>query len=436
MGVPKPLVSKVAAAEQLLGIMRAVGLLCCCAGLASSFSAHRLAARPAAARVMLGRASASSDLEVRAPAAPISTGVEAAHADDASAAAALGSSPASAGGTSLAAALWAFTRPHTMIGTALSIPALHAFAAPSARALLSARCAASLAAALAPAFLINVFIVGLNQIVDVEIDRVNKPALPLASGALAAPAARAVVVASLVLGLALGGVFGGAGALGALGGRGLATAPLRATLVGSVALGTAYSLPPLRLKRFPALAALCILCVRGALVNLGFFAHARAAAFGAASSGGARPLRDALALVAPRCWAATLFYVVFGVVIALMKDVPDVAGDERFGVRSLTVRLGARRAFAYSARLLVWLHAATAVALLAGVAQAVAAPLSVSAAVVAARAGVAALAAAAAHSARGRAHAVDATAPREVYEFYMWTWKLFYASYACLPFLR
>ena len=34
-------------------------------------------------------------------------------------------------------------------------------------------------------------------------------------------------------------------------------------------LGTAYSLPPFRLKRFPILAAFCILVVRGSLVNLG-----------------------------------------------------------------------------------------------------------------------------------------------------------------------
>ena len=46
-----------------------------------------------------------------------------------------------------------------------------------------------------------------------------------------------------------------------------------------------------------------------------------------------------------------------------------------------------------------------------------------------------------AQGARGRARwkrikLVDATVPAEVYGYYMWTWKLFYASYACLPFLR
>ena len=36
--------------------------------------------------------------------------------------------------------------------------------------------------ALIPALLMNVCIVGLNQLYDVEIDKINKPYLPLASG--------------------------------------------------------------------------------------------------------------------------------------------------------------------------------------------------------------------------------------------------------------
>ena len=36
--------------------------------------------------------------------------------------------------------------------------------------------------ALVPALLMNVSIVGLNQLYDVEIDKINKPYLPLASG--------------------------------------------------------------------------------------------------------------------------------------------------------------------------------------------------------------------------------------------------------------
>ena len=60
--------------------------------------------------------------------------------------------------------------------------------------------------------------------------------------------------------------------------------------------------------------------MRGALINLGFFAHARAVAFG---------VRATAPAIATRCWVATVFYVVFGVVIALMKDVPDLEVTDR-----------------------------------------------------------------------------------------------------------
>jgi len=61
------------------------------------------------------------------------------------------------------------------------------------------------------------------------------------------------VLASLVGGLALGWAH-----------PRYCTDALRATLVGSALLGTAYSAPPLRLKRFPLLAGLCIMGVRHA----------------------------------------------------------------------------------------------------------------------------------------------------------------------------
>ena len=65
------------------------------------------------------------------------------------------------------------------------------------------------------------------------------------------------VLASLVSGLALGWAH-----------PRYCTDALRATLVGSALLGTAYSAPPLRLKRFPLLAGLCIMAVRHAHVHM------------------------------------------------------------------------------------------------------------------------------------------------------------------------
>ena len=60
------------------------------------------------------------------------------------------------------AVLWRFTRPHTLIGSALCIPSLLAFAVPPRGALLSAPLAWAMLWALVPSLLINVYITGLN----------------------------------------------------------------------------------------------------------------------------------------------------------------------------------------------------------------------------------------------------------------------------------
>lgn len=96
----------------------------------------------------------------------------------------------------------------------------------------------------------NVHIVGLNQIFDVEIDKVNKPYLPLASGEFTLATAIAIVTTSAVLSLGVGLLSG--------------SAPLMCTLLVSMVLGIVYStdVPFLRWKQFPVLAAVCVLSIR------------------------------------------------------------------------------------------------------------------------------------------------------------------------------
>jgi len=57
------------------------------------------------------------------------------------------------------------------------------------------------------------------------------------------------------------------------------------------------------------LAAFCIVAVRGAVINAGFFAHARSAAFGVESSVMGCLMND------PRCALSSLFFAFFGIVI-------------------------------------------------------------------------------------------------------------------------
>src|SRR5215218_2918082 len=81
-------------------------------------------------------------------------------------------------GRSAPVVLWRFARPHTIIGTTLSVLALYTIAAVEyAGGALDAELF-DLFWTLVAAWCVNVFIVGINQLEDVEIDRINKPFLP------------------------------------------------------------------------------------------------------------------------------------------------------------------------------------------------------------------------------------------------------------------
>ena len=210
-------------------------------------------------------------------------------------------------------ALWRFSRPHTVIGTTVSIVALYLIAVDTLPGLGVGGGMWHLAWTLVAGLAVNVYIVGVNQLEDVEIDRVNKPFLPLAAGDMTAEQARAVV----------GGCAGLAVVLALTQGA-LETVAVLAGLV----VGTAYSVPPLRLKRFPVLASLSISGVRSVVVNLGVYAHF-SLAFG-----------DGSVSIPPPVWALTLVTIPFSLAIAILKDVPDAEGDRRFRIMTFTVRLG------------------------------------------------------------------------------------------------
>ncbi len=217
--------------------------------------------------------------------------------------------------------LWKFSRPHTIIGTSLSVTGLAIMA-------LAADAAAranfdwltflgAIAAALFPSLCANLYIVGLNQLEDVDIDRINKPALPLASGEFSRQEGLIIVGVTGALALVLSAVQG---------------MNLWLTVLFSVVIGTAYSLPPFRLKRFPFWAALCIFGVRGIIVNLGFFLHFQH------YLGGTQRL-------SAEVWALTAFVILFAFAIAIFKDIPDAEGDRQFKINTLTIRLGTRSVF-------------------------------------------------------------------------------------------
>ncbi|MBI5105575.1 MAG: homogentisate phytyltransferase [Solirubrobacterales bacterium] len=211
--------------------------------------------------------------------------------------------------------LWRFSRPHTIVGTTLSIVCLWLLVAAELPAVAVGEGVGYLLATVLAGACVNVFIVGLNQLEDVEIDRINKPHLPIAAGDLSVPAARAIVAVAGVVPVALALTQG--------------PAELIFVLIG-LGVGVAYSSPPLRLKRWPLLAAISISGVRSVVVNVGVALHF------ATSLGGEET-------VVEPAWALTLFVIPFSLAIALLKDVPDIEGDRRYAIATFSVRLGPRR---------------------------------------------------------------------------------------------
>ena len=202
--------------------------------------------------------------------------------------------------------LWQFSRPHTIIGSICSITALYIIAN-NGNNLLHHRWVYvhTLIAALA----CNVFIVGINQIADVEMDKINKPYLPLAAGTLTRKNALVIVYTAVVIALLF--AF-------------MASLFYFILIIIILLIGMAYSLPPLYLKQHHLPAALAITLVRGLLVNVGIFLHFQKTINGNYNLPG-------------HIWCLAAFIMAFSIAIAWFKDLPDTEGDEKFHVRTLAV---------------------------------------------------------------------------------------------------
>jgi homogentisate phytyltransferase/homogentisate geranylgeranyltransferase len=211
--------------------------------------------------------------------------------------------------------LWRFSRPHTIVGTTLSIVALWLLVGAELPGAAVGDGVGDLLATLLAGWCVNLAIVGVNQIEDVAIDRINKPRLPIAAGDLSPRAAKAIVVTCTVVPVGLA----------------LTQGAVEVAAVGlALLVGLAYSTPPLHLKRHPIAAALAICGVRSVVVNLGVGLHFSLAMTGERT-------------VVEPVWALTLFVIPFSLAIAVLKDVPDAEGDRAHRIATFTVRLGGAR---------------------------------------------------------------------------------------------
>ena len=208
--------------------------------------------------------------------------------------------------------LWKFSRPHTVIGTVISVVTLY-FLANHANSIPTASNWTTLILTLISCVTCNIYITGLNQIYDVDIDRENKPNLPLLTQELSMGEAKKIVIFSLMISLVFSyfqNLF--------LGG-----------LVTVIAIiGSLYTIPPIRLKRYHFWAATAIALVRGPLINVGIYIHFYASRYGLPIN-----LSSKIALL-------TIFITTFSVGIAWFKDIPDVEGDKNNNIRTLSVKHG------------------------------------------------------------------------------------------------
>ncbi|MCG9898828.1 MAG: homogentisate phytyltransferase [Hydrotalea sp.] len=197
--------------------------------------------------------------------------------------------------------LWKFSRPHTIIGSIVSIFVLF---------LLQGGSLTNhwiiLVATLISALGCNVCITGLNQVVDVELDKINKPELPIAAGTLDIQTAKNIVLTSGIIAVGVAAILHWV---------------LLLLILVILILGIAYSVPPIQLKQHHVPAALAITIVRGVLVNIGMAVH-----FAGMLQGEIE--------IKPVIYPLTIFISAFSLAIAWYKDLPDRAGDAHFGFRT------------------------------------------------------------------------------------------------------
>ena len=209
------------------------------------------------------------------------------------------------------AALVALARPFTLLAPAMGMIAYGIAAAGAGGSFhLDRRDVFHVGLGAFVAALLNVASNAVNQIYDVEVDRVNKPDRPLPSGALTMRAAWITTIVGYAASIALAAVIH----------------PTLAWIVAFTAFLTyAYSGPPLRTKRHWAIANLTIATPRGFLLPL--------AGWLAVSLPRRDPLPD-------DAWILAAASGLFVLGAATTKDYADMEGDRAGGCITLPLRFG------------------------------------------------------------------------------------------------
>jgi homogentisate phytyltransferase/homogentisate geranylgeranyltransferase len=212
--------------------------------------------------------------------------------------------------------IWKFSRPHTLVGTSFSVFGIFLVAINTINDFFSIKIL-NLFLVLLVTILANLYITGLNQLTDIDIDKINKPFLPLVSGELTINKAKIIISFSLLISILLSFI---------------SDFYLFLTVFLSIVIGTFYSIKPFRFKKVPILASISILSVRGLIVNIGIFI-----AF--------RNLFSYPNELNNQIIFLTIFISILSICIALLKDIPDLIGDKTFEIRTFPIIFGRKTVF-------------------------------------------------------------------------------------------
>jgi geranylgeranylglycerol-phosphate geranylgeranyltransferase len=232
-----------------------------------------------------------------------------------------GLEPGAPRAASRAALYWELARPFTLIAPALgmftgSVIALGAYPPIP----LSPWIAVRIVLGTLMAAVLNAASNTLNQVTDLEADRINKPSRPVASGRVSPREAIRLAGWLYVAAFVLASLVG----------------PQCTLLAGTAAVLTVmYSAPPFRLKAVPYLANAVIALPRGVLLKVAGWSCVR-------DFGRTEP------------WYIGLIFGLFLLGATTTKDFADIRGDRAAGFRTLPVILGPRRAAWLTAPFLVF----------------------------------------------------------------------------------
>lgn len=221
---------------------------------------------------------------------------------------------------------WQLARPFTLLAPALGMASggIVAFFAVGDKAVVGWEFLKVLLLGTIAAALLNAASNALNQIFDLDIDRINKPGRPLCTGTVSSMGAGVFAAITAAMALILAGVISTlTGHWGTI-----------ALFAAAALFSLAYSMPPMRMKSRGWWANVTVALPRGTLLKVAGWSLAQS-------------------VLSVEAWFIGLIMGLFLLGATTTKDFADVRGDAAYGVKTLPVVYGPAKAAKFVAPFIV-----------------------------------------------------------------------------------